>query len=72
MVQLRSLPSRVKASLVEELKLRVQLRHPRLLNVYQAWGDESREEVNFVTDLLMSGTLRSCVFARRPRRARRG
>lgn len=45
--------------LVREIELLQRLKHVHILSLYDAWVDKRRERVNFITELLSSGTIRS-------------
>jgi len=56
-VQLSGVPKLERNRLVNEVRLLERLHHPNIISFHGSWVNRERQEVNFVTEILSSGTL---------------
>ena len=58
-VQLSGVPKAERNRIVNEVRLLERLHHPNIIIFHGSWVNRERQEVNFVTEILSSGTLTS-------------
>lgn len=56
-VQLSGVPKLERNRIVNEVRLLERLHHPNIISFHGSWVNRERQEVNFVTEILSSGTL---------------
>jgi WNK lysine deficient protein kinase len=60
-VQLSGVPKSDRNRIVNEVRLLERLHHPNIISFHGSWVNRERQEVNFVTEILSSGTLTSFI-----------
>lgn len=60
-VQLTGVPKPERNRIVNEVRLLERLHHPNIISFHGSWVNRERQEVNFVTEILSSGTLTSFI-----------
>lgn len=60
-VQLSGVPKTERNRIVNEVRLLERLHHPNIISFHGSWVNRERQEVNFVTEILSSGTLTSFI-----------
>jgi WNK lysine deficient protein kinase len=60
-VQLSGVPKSERSRIVNEVRLLERLHHPNIISFHGSWVNRERHEVNFVTEILSSGTLTSFI-----------
>ena len=60
-VQLTGVPKAERNRIVNEVRLLERLHHPNIISFHGSWVNRERQEVNFVTEILSSGTLTSFI-----------
>jgi WNK lysine deficient protein kinase len=60
-VQLSGVPKAERNRIVNEVRLLERLHHPNIISFHGSWVNRERQEVNFVTEILSSGTLTSFI-----------
>ena len=60
-VQLTGVPKAERNRIVNEVRLLERLHHPNIISFHGSWVNRERQKVNFVTEILSSGTLTSFI-----------
>jgi WNK lysine deficient protein kinase len=60
-VQLSGVPKTERNRIVNEVRLLERLHHSNIISFHGSWVNRERQEVNFVTEILSSGTLTSFI-----------
>jgi len=60
-VQLTGVPKNERNRIVNEVRLLERLHHSNIISFHGSWVNRERQEVNFVTEILSSGTLTSFI-----------
>jgi WNK lysine deficient protein kinase len=60
-VSLTGVPKQERNRIVNEVRLLERLHHQNIISFHGSWVNRERQEVNFVTEILSSGTLKSFI-----------
>jgi len=60
-IQLSGVPKNERNRIVNEVRLLERLHHANIISFHGSWVNRERQEVNFVTEILSSGTLISLI-----------
>lgn len=60
-VSLSGVPKSERNRIINEVKLLARLHHRNIISFHGSWVNRERQEVNFVTEILSSGTLKSFI-----------
>lgn len=60
-VKLSGVPKNERNRIVNEVRLLERLHHQNIISFHGSWVNRERQEVNFVTEILSSGTLKSFI-----------